>query len=82
MFDLMAPGTVRLRVPEIAKARGMTTSELARATGLTFNTASSLMRGFYDRIGLETIARLCDGLQVQPGELFEYESEPKSSETT
>jgi DNA-binding Xre family transcriptional regulator len=77
----MPPGTVRLRVPDIVKARGMTASELAQATGLTFNTASALARGFYDRIGLETIARLCDGLKVQPGELFEYTPEPIESET-
>lgn len=81
MLPEMATGTVRLKVPEIAKARGMSTSELAQATGLTFNTASALMRGFYDRIGLETIARLCDGLDVEPGDLFEYTPEKSEAVT-
>lgn len=79
MLNLMATGTVRLRVPDIVKDRGMTASELSRATGLAFNTASSLVRGFYDRIGLDTIAKLCDGLNVEPGDLFEYT--PDKSET-
>lgn len=68
-------GTVRLRVPEILEERKMNVSDLAKATGLTFNTASALSRGFYDRIGLDTIAKLCDGLNVEPGELFEYKPE-------
>lgn len=73
-------GTVRLKVPEILEKRGMTASDLARATGLTFNTASALSRGFYDRIGLDTIAKLCDGLQIEPGELFDYKPEDKGTE--
>lgn len=75
---IMPTGTVRLRVPEIAKSKNLSVKELVEATGLSRNTASALMRGFYDRIGLDTIARLCDGLDVEPGELFEYRPEPES----
>ena len=75
MYNAM-PGTVRLRVPEILKQRNMNTSEFAKASKLSFNTASALARGMYDRIGLETIARVCDALQVEPGELFEYTQDP------
>jgi len=73
-------GTVRLRVPEILEQRKMNASDLAKATGLTFNTASALARGFYDRIGLDTIAKLCDGLQIEPGELFDYKPDIKGPE--
>jgi len=81
MLNTMPPGTVRLRVPEIVKSRDMTTSDLAKSTGLAFNTASQLVRGFYDRIGLETIAKLCDGLKITPGELFEYIPDPDKKVT-
>jgi putative transcriptional regulator len=81
MLEVMPPGTVRLRVHDIVKERGMTTSELAQKTGLTFNTASALARGIYDRIGLDTIARLCDGLKVQPGELFVYTPDDEEGTT-
>ncbi len=75
MLNEMASGTVRLRIPEILKERGMTTSEFAQKTGLSFNTASALARGLYDRIGMETIARVCDALGIQPGEIFDYSQE-------
>jgi putative transcriptional regulator len=74
-MDNVMPGTIRLRVPEILEERKMKTSDFAKASGLTFNTASSLARGMYDRIGLKTIAKVCDALQIQPGELFEYTPE-------
>ena len=82
MLNIMATGAVRLRVPDILKERGMTASDLARATGLTYNTASALARGFYDRIGLDTISMLCAGLNVQPGDLFVYRPESEKPETT
>lgn len=75
MYNAMT-GTVRLKVPEILKKRKMNTSEFAKVSGLSFNTASALARGMYDRIGMDTIAKVCDALQIQPGELFEYTPEP------
>lgn len=82
MLNIMATGAVRLRVPDILKERGMNASDLAKATGLSFNTASALTRGFYDRIGLDTISMLCAGLNVQPGDLFEYRPKIEKSEIT
>jgi putative transcriptional regulator len=82
MLNTMTAGAVRLRIPDILKERGMTVSDLARVTGLTFNTASALSRGFYDRIGLNTISMLCAGLNVQPGDLFVYRPELEKPEIT
>lgn len=78
MLDIMT-GTVRLRVSEILTERGMTTAELASKAGFSYNTALALVRNAYDRIGMDTIARVCDVLEVTPGELFFYE---KDKETT
>jgi|WetSurMetagenome_2_1015567.scaffolds.fasta_scaffold1789727_1 putative transcriptional regulator len=77
MLDTMA-GTVRLRVSEILTQRGMTAADLARKAGLNHNTALALMRNAYDRIGMETIARVCDALEVTPGELFFYEKDKEA----
>ncbi len=65
-------GTVRLRVSEILAQRGMTAADLAKKAGLNHNTALALMRDAYDRIGMDTIARVCDALDVTPGDLFCY----------
>lgn len=79
MLDTMTKGTVRLRVPELLRERGWTARDLAEHTGLHYNTATQLARGYFDRIGLNTIAVLCDGLNVQPEDLFEYTSgEPET----
>jgi putative transcriptional regulator len=67
-------GTVRLRIDDILKERGMTVQEFADKTGFVYNTALSIQRGAFGRIGLDTIARICDALAVTPGELFEYRS--------
>lgn len=72
MENTMTKGAVRLRVPEIMMERNITVADLARMTGLTYNSASSISRGHYDRIGMETIEALCRGLGVTPGELFAY----------
>lgn len=67
--------SVRLRIPDILDERNLTATDLARITGLTYNTCSAIARGFYDRIGLETIAKLCAGLELAPGDLFEFTQE-------
>jgi len=72
MLDTMTKGTVRLRVPELLQERGWTVAEFARRADLVYNTASWLSRGYYDRIGLTTIAKLCEVFGVEPGDLFEY----------
>lgn len=64
------PTTVRLRVDKILDERQMTQADLVELTKLDKNTVSAITRNAYSRIGLETIAVLCDALKVEPGELF------------
>jgi DNA-binding Xre family transcriptional regulator len=71
-MDLMTAGTVRLRVKEILDERGISIVEAAKRTGLTYHTIAGFYKGFYVRIGTETIAALCDGLEIKPMDLFEY----------
>jgi DNA-binding Xre family transcriptional regulator len=72
MDMVMTSGTVRLRIKAILDGRGISIVEAAKMTGLTYNTMAGFYRGIYVRIGTETIAALCDGLKVDPGDLFEY----------
>ncbi len=75
MIDTMTKGTVRLRVPELLAARGWTITEFAERSGLAYNTASALARGYYSRIGFDIIAKLCEVFSVTPGQLFSYTTE-------
>lgn len=71
-MEIMATGTVRSMVPELMRERGMTIAELARASGLAYNTASAWSRGYVDRIDKTTLAALCDAFRVQPGDILVY----------
>ena len=68
----MTAGTVRLRVREILDDRGISIVDAAKMTGLTYTTVAGLYKGIYVRVGNDTIAALCDGLGVNPGDIFEY----------
>lgn len=70
MLVAMSPMTVRLTVSDILDKRGITTSDFAKMADLTYGQARAIRRGFYDRIDLNTIARICEALKIEPGELF------------
>ncbi len=72
------PGAVRLRLSEILKERGMKQMDLAVKTGLSENTISDLVSSVR-QVRLDTIAKICDALDVQPGDLLEYTPEKKES---
>lgn len=70
MLNTMSPLTVSLAVSEILDKQGMSTADFASKARLTYTQALALRRGAYGRIDLETIARICEALDVQPGDLF------------
>jgi len=65
--------TVRLTVAELLDQKGWSTAKFAEKARLNYNQALSIRRGAYNRIDLDTIARICEALEVTPGELFEFE---------
>ena len=65
--------TVTLRVKALMEERQLTVMDLARSAGVNYYTVLDIAGGKYKRIGLEIIAKLCAALDVQPGELFEYQ---------
>jgi DNA-binding Xre family transcriptional regulator len=69
--------SLRVRVPELLKARGMTAYQLAKASEgrISLSAAYRLVRarGRIGRFDAPVVEALCDVLDVEPGELFERE---------
>ena len=53
------------------KERGFTTYKIRKEKLLAESTVQALRRG--EMVSLENIARLCDMLDCQPGDMLEYE---------
>ena len=67
----MSKKEIRLKINELLEKRDMSTAEFVKQTGVAYNTALGLRRGVVTRIDLDVMARVCEVLGVQPGELFE-----------
>ena len=65
---------VQLVIHELMKTRGITAYALSRATDLTYPSAYRLSRpgGAFGRLHAETLDRLCQFFQVQPGKLIRW----------
>jgi DNA-binding Xre family transcriptional regulator len=62
---------IKLRVKELAKAAGYTTAyQLQVAADISSSKAARLWGGKMDRIGIETIERLCSTLNCSPNDIF------------
>lgn len=66
---------MRLRLPELLRARGITAYALAARSGgrISESTAYRLieMEGCLQTFGADILSALCDVLEVEPGESFE-----------
>lgn len=72
MLNTMSPGAVRFRLSKILKERGIKQIELAQKAGLSENAVSDLTGEGVRQIRLDTIARICDALNITPADLLEY----------
>lgn len=61
---------IELRVGTVAKQQGFTIKSLAERAGVAYNTAHSLCTGRATRIDLDTLDRLCQALEAEPGDLL------------
>jgi len=72
---------MRLRLPELLKTRRLTAYALAKHSDgrisipLAYRLAKS--HGVFGSVRPQTLAALCDVLEVEPGKLFERISAPK-----
>ena len=57
--------------------RKMRSKELAERIGITEQNVSLLKSGKVKGMRFETLEKICDALDCQPGDILVYESEPK-----
>ena len=74
----MRSAVIRLRLAEILKTKGWTPYRLSQVTGLTAPTCYRLAdpKMQFGRFTADTLDRLCEALEVQPGDLLEFVPDP------
>jgi putative transcriptional regulator len=65
--------SIKIKLKEILKERGISQRELARLTGLRPNTISHLCSDQVDKIYLPTLEKVCKVLDIDIQELIEVE---------
>jgi putative transcriptional regulator len=65
--------TIRVRLDELLSERGMTLTELSAQVDVTVVNLSILKNGRARAIRFTTMAKLCEVLRCQPGDLLRYQ---------
>ena len=63
---------IRLKIKEIAEAKGLTMTKLSHKSEISFNTIKSIFRNPYRTINTDTLERLAVALEVTPADLIDY----------
>jgi DNA-binding Xre family transcriptional regulator len=72
-FDSFRHAMIKLIVREVAERAGIKNPlELSKLADLPYETVRRAWNDDAAQIGLKTIERLCDALQVMPGQIFQY----------
>jgi putative transcriptional regulator len=66
---------IQIRLDVLLEERGMTLTELSDRVGITIVNLSVLKNGRARAIRFSTLARLCQVLRCQPGDLLGYRAE-------
>lgn len=72
--ELVKVTTIRLRLSDILKEKGLTQRQASAFTGISENGISKLTAAGVRQIKLDTILSLCAGLDIKPKDLFELTS--------
>ncbi|MBR6380758.1 MAG: helix-turn-helix transcriptional regulator [Lachnospiraceae bacterium] len=65
-------GDIIFNIDVMLAKRKMSVTELAEKVGITITNMSVLKTGKAKAIKVSTLARLCEALECQPGDLLEY----------
>lgn len=65
--------TISVHLEELLADRGLTLTELAERVGITLANLSVLKNGRARAIRFSTLARLCEELDCQPGDLLTWD---------
>ena len=61
---------VTFRLRELLEKKGVSQSEAARISGVSFATINRMATNATRQVSLDVIERLCGALRIEPGELF------------
>lgn len=62
---------VAKRIAELCKQNGITVNKLSTMSAVTQSTVNDIVNGKAKNIGIVTIKKLCDGLQISLIEFFD-----------
>ena len=65
-------GEIVFNIDVMLARRKMSLTELAEKVGITLANMSILKTGKAKAVKISTLAKLCEALDCQPGDLFEY----------
>ncbi len=65
-------GEIIFRIDVMLAKRKMSVTELAERVGITIANISVLKNGKAKAVKMSTLAKLCEALDCQPGDLMEY----------
>ena len=65
-------GDIIFNIDVMLAKRKMSVSELAEKVGITVTNMSILKTGKAKAVKVSTLAKLCEALQCQPGDILEY----------
>ncbi|MGT0250402.1 helix-turn-helix domain-containing protein [Burkholderia pyrrocinia] len=70
--------TILVRLDVLLAERKMKSRELAQRIGISEPNLSLLKSGKVKGIRFDTLERICDALNCQPGDLLEYRRDPEA----
>jgi DNA-binding Xre family transcriptional regulator len=62
--------TVTFRLRQLLDERGVSQSDAARMSGVSFATINRMCTNATHQVSLDVIGRLCAAFEAEPGELF------------
>jgi putative transcriptional regulator len=73
---------VKLRIDELLQERGKTAYWLANEVGMTHGGFYKVLHNKIKALNLELLAKLCEALECEPGDLFIFENPKPQSKRT
>ncbi|MEU4203691.1 helix-turn-helix transcriptional regulator [Streptomyces sp. NPDC045470] len=70
---------IRIHLDRVLVQRGMTLTQLSEQVGITVVNLSVLKNGRAKAIRFSTLARICEVLRCQPGDLITYDDSAGSA---
>ena len=70
---------IKIRIDELLESRGRSFYWLAKETGISHTTLWRFKKGKALGINFETLEKMCDALQCQPGDLLSHTNSKKIS---